>query len=401
MMREVAIASATRTAIASFLGKLSTVRATQLGAIVIKEALQRANVELREVEKVYMGNVLQAGLGQNPARQAALNAEIPYEVSALTINKVCGSGLAAVVFGAQSIMLGDCDIVVAGGMENMSAAPFLVEKGRSGYRIGDGTLVDSLVRDGLWEIYNGYHMGITAENLAEKYGISREEQDAFAVKSQQRCREAMNAGRFEEEIVPVEVPQRKGYPIIFDKDEFPKPDTTVEVLAMLKPAFKNDGTVTAGNASGINDGAAAVVLMPTAVARKRGLTPLAVVRSYADCGVDPSIMGIAPAYASQKALARAEHQLSDMDVIEMNEAFAAQWLAVGKELNWDEDKVNVNGGAIALGHPIGASGARILVTLLYEMKRRGSRYGLAGLCIGGGEGIAMVVERNHETSIES
>ena len=393
-MREVAIVSATRTAIGGFLGGLSTVRATRLGTIVVAEALRRANVELDEVEKVYMGNVLQAGLGQNPARQAALNAGIPYKVSAFTINKVCGSGLAAVVFGVQSIMLGDCDIVVAGGMENMSAAPFLVEKGRTGYRMGDGTLVDSMVRDGLWEIYNDYHMGITAENLAEKYGISRKEQDAFAVKSQQRCREAIAAERFEEEIVPVEVPRQESDSIIFDKDEFPKPDTTVEILATLKPAFRKGGTVTAGNAAGVNDGAAAVVLMPIDVARKRGLTPLAVVCSYADRGVDPAIMGIAPAYASQEALTKAGLSLSDMDVVEMTEAFAAQWLAVGKELNWDEDKVNVNGGAIALGHPIGMSGARILVTLLYEMKRRNSRHGLAALCIGGGEGIAVVVHRS-------
>ena len=395
-MKNIAIVSAARTAIGKFLGTLSTVRAPQLGAAVIKESLRRAGVEPADVDIVIMGNVLQAGLGQNPARQAARQAGLPVEVATLTVNKVCASGMKAVTLAAQAIQLGEAEVAVAGGMENMSQAPFLLDGARTGYRLGDGTLVDSLVRDGLWEIYNDFHMGITAENLAEKYGISREEQDAFAALSQQKCRDAQTKGRFKEEIIPVEVPRRKDIPLLFAEDEFPKPNTTVEVLARLKPAFREGGTVTAGNASGINDAAAALVLMSEERARSLQLEPLGVIRAYATHGVEASIMGIAPVQASQKALARAGLKLEEMDLVELNEAFAAQCLAVGKEIAWDISRVNVNGGAIALGHPIGASGARILVTLLYEMKRRQSALGLATLCIGGGEGMAMVVERRRQ-----
>ena len=393
-LRDAFIVSAARTAVGKFLGTLSGIPAVQLGAVAIAAALRRAGLQPSDVREVIMGNVLQAGLGQHPARQAALRAGFPVEVSALTVNKVCGSGLVAVALAAQAIRLGETDIVVAGGMENMTRAPFLLDKARSGYRMGSGTLVDSLICDALWDVHNDYHMGITAENLAEKYHISREEQDAFAVLSQQKCRDAVAAGRFKEEIVPVKVPQRKGDPIVFAEDEFPKPETTMEKLARLKPAFKEGGTVTAGNASGINDGAAAVVVMSAAKARALQLEPLGVVRSCAAAGVAPVIMGIAAAPATQKALAKAGLKLEDMDLLEVNEAFAAQSLAVGKELDWDIEKVNVNGGAIALGHPVGATGAKILVTMLHEMKRRQSRYGLAALCIGGGEGIAMVVERH-------
>ncbi|GGK25824.1 acetyl-CoA acetyltransferase [Caldalkalibacillus thermarum] len=392
-MREVVIVSAARTAIGNFGGTLSQVPATTLGAVVIKEVLKRAGVEAGQVDEVIMGNVLQAGLGQGPARQAAVQAGLPHQVPSMTINKLCGSGLKAVHLAAQAIQVGEADIVVAGGMENMSMAPYLLPKARQGYRMGDQEVVDSMLRDGLVCAMNNYHMGITAENLAEKYGISREEQDQFAALSQQKAERALAEGRFKEEIVPVEVPQKKGEPLLFDTDEFPRKGVTAESLAKLRPAFKQDGTVTAGNASGINDGAAAVLVMSGDKAAELGLEPLAVIRANGHAGVDPAIMGIGPVPATQKALAKLGLSLEDIDLIEANEAFAAQSLAVGKELGWNPDIVNVNGGAIALGHPIGASGARILVTLLYEMKRRKAKRGLATLCIGGGQGVATIVER--------
>lgn len=390
--RDVVIVSAVRTPIGSFMGALSNISATELGAIVIREALKRANVSGDQVDEVIMGNILQAGLGQGPARQAAMKAELPYEVPSTTINKLCGSGLKAVHLGAQSIMLGDADIVVAGGMENMSQAPYLMPKARTGYRMGDQKVLDSMLVDGLMCAFNDCHMGITAENIAEKYGLTREEQDTFAAWSQQKAEAAMNEERFADEIVPVEIPQRKGEPVLFAKDEFPRAGVTAEQLGKLKPAFKKDGTVTAGNASGINDGAAALVLMSRERAEQLGVTPLAVIRANASAGVDPAIMGIGPIPATKKALKKAGLSIDDIDLVEANEAFAAQSLAVGRELNIPDDKLNVNGGAVSLGHPIGASGARVLVTLLHEMKRRGSRYGLATLCIGGGQGVATIVE---------
>lgn len=393
-MREAVIVAGARTAIGTFGGTLAGVPASELGAVVIKEVLRRARVEPCEVDEVIMGNILQAGQGQNPARQAAIKAGVPVEVPSMTINKVCGSGLKAVVLAAQAIMLGEAETVVAGGMENMNQAPYLLDKARTGYRMGHGELVDSMIKDGLWCIFTDAHMGITAENLAERYGISREEQDEFAVWSQEKAIRAIEAGRFDEEIVPVEIPQRKGEPIRFARDEHPRPGTTKEKLAALKPAFKKDGTVTAGNASGINDGAAAVVVMSGEKARSLGIEPLARIRSYASAGVEPPVMGIGPVPATRKALARADLTLDRIDLIEANEAFAAQSLAVARELKWDFERVNVNGGAIALGHPIGASGARILVTLLHEMARRGAGLGLATLCIGGGMGIAAIVERD-------
>ncbi|GEN34447.1 MULTISPECIES: acetyl-CoA C-acetyltransferase [Aneurinibacillus] len=390
--RDVVIVSAVRTPIGSFMGALSNIPATELGAIVIKEALKRAGVSGDQVDEVIMGNILQAGLGQGPARQAAVKAELPYEVPSTTINKLCGSGLKAVHLAAQAISLGDADIVVAGGMENMSLAPYLMPKARTGYRMGDQKVLDSMLTDGLMCAFNNYHMGITAENLAEKYGITREEQDKFAAWSQQKTEAAMNENKFADEIVPVEIPQRKGDPILFDRDEFPRAGVTVEQLGKLKPAFKKEGTVTAGNASGINDGAAALVLMSRERAEQLGLKPMAVIRANASAGVDPSIMGIGPVPSTKKALEKAGLTIEDIDLVEANEAFAAQSLAVGRELNIPDEKLNVNGGAISLGHPVGASGARVLVTLLHEMKRRGSRYGLATLCIGGGQGVATIVE---------
>ncbi|MGF7399856.1 acetyl-CoA C-acetyltransferase [Thermoanaerobacterium thermosaccharolyticum] len=391
-MKEVVIASGVRTAVGKFGGTLLNVPAVDLGAVVIKEALKRANVKPEDVSEVIMGNVLQAGLGQNPARQAEIKAGIPVEVPAMTVNMVCGSGLRAVTLAAQAVMLGDADIVVAGGMENMSRAPYILNDARFGYRMNNGQLVDEMVYDGLTDVFNQYHMGITAENLAEKYGISREEQDEFAYRSQKLASEAISSGRFEDEIVPVIVPQKKGDPIEFKVDEHVRPNTTMEALAKLKPSFKKDGTVTAGNASGINDAAAAVVVMSKEKAEELGIKPLATIKSFGYAGVDPSIMGIGPVYATRKALEKANLTVDDMDLIEANEAFAAQSLAVAKELKFNMDKVNVNGGAIAIGHPIGASGCRILVTLLYEMQKRNSHTGLATLCIGGGMGIAMVVE---------
>nr|QEG96763.1 Tt_Thl [Expression vector pLT_181]QEG96777.1 Tt_Thl [Expression vector pLT_207] len=394
-MKEVVIASGVRTAVGKFGGTLLNVPAVDLGAVVIKEALKRANVKPEDVSEVIMGNVLQAGLGQNPARQAEIKAGIPVEVPAMTVNMVCGSGLRAVTLAAQAVMLGDADIVVAGGMENMSRAPYILNDARFGYRMNNGQLVDEMVYDGLTDVFNQYHMGITAENLAEKYGISREEQDEFAYRSQKLASEAISSGRFEDEIVPVIVPQKKGEPIEFKVDEHVRPNTTIEALAKLKPAFKKDGTVTAGNASGINDAAAAVVVMSKEKADELGIKPLATIKSFGYAGVDPSIMGIGPVYATRKALEKANLTVDDLDLIEANEAFAAQSLAVAKELKFNMDRVNVNGGAIAIGHPIGASGCRILVTLLYEMQKRNSHTGLATLCIGGGMGIAMVVERGH------
>lgn len=392
-MREVVIVSAVRTAIGSFGGGLKDVPAVELGAVVIKEAVNRAGIKPEMVEEVIMGNVLQAGLGQNPARQAVIKAGLPVEVPAMTVNKVCGSGLRAVALAAQMIKAEDADIVVAGGMENMSRAPYLLNDARWGQRMGNGSLVDSMINDGLWDAYNQYHMGITAENIAEKWHLTREMQDDLSVKSQLKAEKAQKDGKFKDEIVPVIIPQRKGEPIIFDADEYIKQGTTIEKLSKLKPAFKKDGTVTAGNASGINDGAAALVIMSAEKAKELGITPLAKIVNYAQVGLDPAIMGYGPFYATQKALEKSELTIEDIDLVEANEAFAAQSLAVAKDLKFDMDKVNVNGGAIALGHPIGASGARILVTLLHEMKKRDAKKGLATLCIGGGMGTAMIVER--------
>ncbi|MED4889872.1 acetyl-CoA C-acetyltransferase [Lysinibacillus sp. FSL R7-0073] len=393
MINEVVIVSAVRTAIGSFQGTLKDVPAVTLGSIVIKDALTRAGVAGEQVDEVIMGNVLSAGLGQNPARQAAIKAGLPHEVSALTINKVCGSGLKAVHLATQAILAGDADIIVAGGFENMSQAPYVLKNAREGFRMGDQKVVDTLIHDGLWCAFNDYHMGITAENLCDMYEISREEQDAFAARSQQRAEAAIAAGKFESEIVAVEIPQRKGEPIVFAKDEFPRAGVTEETLGKLRPAFKKDGSVTAANASGINDGAAAVVVMSKKKAQELGIQPMAIISANASAGVDPAIMGTGPVKAVQKALAKAAATLDEIDVIEANEAFAAQSIAVDRELRFNHDKLNVNGGAIALGHPIGASGARILVTLLHEMEKRDAKLGLATLCIGGGQGVATVVKR--------
>lgn len=391
-MREVVIASAVRTAIGKFGGSLLPLSAPELGAIVIKEALKRANVPGEKVDEVIFGNVLQAGLGQNPARQASIKAGLPIEVPAFTVNKVCGSGLKCVELAAQSILAGDNDIVVAGGMESMSNAPFVTSgKARWGLRMGDSKLVDVMIKDGLWDAFNNYHMGITSENVAEKFGVTREDQDEVSARSQQRAIAAIKSGAFKDEIVPVTIKTKKGEPV-FDTDEFPREGTTTEILAKLRPAFKQGGTVTAGNASGLNDGAAALVIMSAEKAQELGIKPMAKILSYASAGVDPAIMGIGPIPASRKALSKAGLEVKDLDLIEANEAFAAQFVEVGRELNFDPDKVNVNGGAIALGHPIGASGARILVTLLYALKNRDKKLGLATLCIGGGMGTSAVVE---------
>ncbi|MEH7301410.1 acetyl-CoA C-acetyltransferase [Neobacillus drentensis] len=389
---EVVIVSAVRTALGNFNGSLKNVSAPELGATVIKGALEAAGVKPELVDEVIMGNVLQAGLGQNPARQAAIQAGIPESVSSMTINKVCGSGLKAVHLATQAILAGDADIVVAGGMENMSQAPYLLKNARDGFKMGDQKLVDTLTSDGLTCVFNDYHMGITAENLASKYSITREEQDEFSAWSQAKAVEAIEAGRFKDEIVKVVIPQRKGEPIVFDTDEYPKKGTTAEKLAGLRPAFKKDGSVTAGNASGINDGAAAVVVMSKKKADELGLKPLVTIKANASAGVDPSIMGIGPVPAVRKALEKASVSIEDVNLIEANEAFAAQSLAVDRELHFNKEILNVNGGAIALGHPIGASGARILVTLIHEMKRRNAKNGLATLCIGGGQGVATIVE---------
>ncbi|MGE7979439.1 acetyl-CoA C-acetyltransferase [Psychrobacillus sp. NPDC093200] len=394
MTNEVVIVSAVRTAIGSFQGGLKDIPATKLGAIVIHKALEKAGVEKESVDEVIMGNVLQAGLGQNPARQASIQAGLPQSVSALTINKVCGSGLKAIHLATQAIIAGDAEIIVAGGMENMSQAPYLLKNARDGFRMGDQKVVDSMISDGLWCAFNDYHMGITAENLCDRYEISREEQDKFSARSQARAAEAVENGKFDEEIVPVEIPQRKGNPVIFDKDEYPKKGSTEEKLAGLRPAFKKDGSVTAGNASGINDGAAAVVVMSKQKADQLGLKPLATIVANASAGVDPSVMGIGPVEAVKKALNKSQLSLSDIELIEANEAFAAQSIAVDRELSFNHDILNVNGGAIALGHPIGASGARIFVTLLHEMEKRNAKTGLATLCIGGGQGVATIVKRS-------
>jgi acetyl-CoA C-acetyltransferase len=390
--QEAVIVSAVRTAIGTYGGGLADVPAIKLGEICIREAMERASIGTDEVGEVIMGNVLQAGLGQNPARQAALNAGLRETIPAMTINKVCGSGLKAVMLATQAILLGDADIIVAGGMESMSGAPYLVEKARFGYRMGNGQLVDEMQRDGLIDAFSGIHMGITAENICTRFNVSRQEMDQFALESQRRALQAIETGRFREEIVPVEVPTRKGS-TIFNADQQPRSDTTAEALAKLRSAFKPDGGVTAGNSSGLNDGAAALVVMSRRQAERRGLQPLATVRSYASAGVEPDIMGIGPVPATRLALEKAALKIEDIDLIEANEAFAAQAVAVGKKLGIDRTRLNVNGGAIALGHPIGASGARILVTLLYEMQRRQALHGLATLCIGGGQGVAMIVKR--------
>ncbi|WP_069865150.1 acetyl-CoA C-acetyltransferase [Pseudomonas citronellolis] len=393
-MQDVVIVAATRTAIGAFQGSLANIPAHELGAIVIRELLQRSGVKPEQVDEVILGQVLTAGSGQNPARQAAIAAGLPHAVPALTLNKVCGSGLKALHLAAQAIRCGDAEVVIAGGQENMSLSPYVLPKARTGLRMGHAQLVDSMIVDGLWDAFNDYHMGITAENLVDKYGISREEQDAFAAASQQKAVAAIEAGRFRDEIVPVSIPQRKGEALSFDTDEQPRAGTTAEALAKLKPAFKKDGSVTAGNASSLNDGAAAVLLMSAAKAAELGLPVLARIASYASAGVDPAIMGIGPISATRRCLDKAGWQLAELDLIEANEAFAAQSLAVGKELGWDAAKVNVNGGAIALGHPIGASGCRVLVSLLHEMLRRDAKKGLATLCIGGGQGVALALVRD-------
>lgn len=392
-MRDVVIVSAARTAVGNYGGTLKDTPASTLGAVVVKEVLNRAGVKLEMVDEVIMGCVLQGGLGQNIARQVAMEAGLPKEIPSMTLNKVCGSGLRSVSLAAQIIKAGDADVIVAGGVENMSQAPYLSNATRWGARMGDTKLVDMMVYDGLTDVFNKYHMGITAENIVEQWGLTREEMDAFAAASQQKAEAAIKAGKFKDEIVPVEIPQRKGDPIVFDTDEFPKYGTTAEGLTKLKPAFKKDGTVTAANASGINDSGAAVLVMSKEKADELGLKPIATIKSYASAGVDPTIMGIGPVPSTKKALEKAGMELSQLDLIEANEAFAAQSLAVAKDLGFDMEKVNVNGGAIAIGHPIGASGCRILVSLLYEMMKRDSKYGLATLCIGGGQGTALVVER--------
>jgi acetyl-CoA C-acetyltransferase len=393
-MNDVVIVAAARTALGTFGGSLANIPASTLGATVIKALLERSGLQPDQIDEVIMGQVLQAGVGQNPARQASIEAGLPDSTPAMTINKVCGSGLKAVHLAAQAVMCGDAEIMIAGGQENMSASPHILPNSRNGQKMGNWQMVDTMIQDGLWCAFNDIHMGITAENIADKYNIPREEQDAFAAGSQQKTEAAQNDGLFAEEIVPVEVPQRRGDPVVFDRDEFPRPGTTSESLGKLRPAFKRDGTVTAGNASGINDGAAAVVVMSAAKAKELGLTPMATIRSFSSAGVDPAIMGTGPIPATTKALDKAGWNINDLDLIESNEAFAAQAISVNKELGWDLDKVNVSGGAISIGHPIGASGARILVTLLHGMKRRDAKKGLATLCIGGGQGVAMALERD-------
>ena len=392
-MREVVIASAVRTAIGTFGGALKDVPAADLGAIVIKEAVNRAGIKPELVNEVVMGNVIQAGLGQNVARQAAVKAGLPIEIPAMTLNMVCGSGLRSVALAAQMIKAGDCDVVVAGGMENMSRAPYALETTRWGQRMGDGKLVDTMIKDALSDAFNNYHMGVTAENIVKEWGLTREELDEFSLNSQLKAEKAIKEGKFKDEIVPVMVPQRKGEPKVFDTDEGPRFGSTMEGLARLKPCFIKDGKVTAGNSSGINDGAAAFVVMSAEKATELGVTPLATIVSYGHKGLDPAIMGYGPFHATKAAMENANLTVEDMDLIEANEAFAAQSIAVAKDLHFAMSKVNVNGGAVALGHPVGASGARILVTLLHEMQRRDAKKGLATLCIGGGMGTAMIVER--------
>lgn len=392
-MQDVVIVAATRTAIGTFQGALANTPAVELGSLVIRALLNSSGIDPALVDEVILGQVLTAGCGQNPARQAALNAGLPHAVTAMTVNKLCGSGLKTVSLAVQAIRCGDADVVIAGGMENMSLAPYTLAKARTGLRMGHAQLADSLLQDGLLDAFNDYHMGITAENLVERFQLTREQQDSYALRSQQRASAAIEAGYFISQITPVPIAQRKGEPLLFAQDEQPRGQTTADSLAKLKPAFKADGSVTAGNASAINDGAAAVLLMSASKAQALGVPVLATIKAYASSGVDPAIMGIGPVSAIEKCLAKAGWQLADLDLIEANEAFAAQSLAVGKALGWDSDKVNVNGGAIALGHPIGASGCRVLVTLLHEMRRRDVKKGLSTLCIGGGMGVALAVER--------
>jgi acetyl-CoA C-acetyltransferase len=392
-MNDVVIVAAGRTAIGKFGGTLAKISGADLGAHVIKGVLARAGLAPDQVSEVFMGQVLTAGIGMNGARQASLRAGVPNTVPAMTINMVCGSGLRATHLAAQAIMAGDSEIVVAGGQENMSLSPHLMQGSRDGVRMGDAKLIDSMINDGLWDVFNNYHMGVTAENVAKEFGISRQAQDEFAANSQQKAEAAQKAGRFKDEILTLEIPQRKGDPLKFDVDEYPKHGTTSESLAGLRAAFDKAGTVTAGNASGINDGAAAVVMMSAKKAQALGLKPLAKIKAYSCAGVDPKIMGMGPVPASQLCLAKAGWSAADLDLMEINEAFAAQALAVNKQMGWDASRINVNGGAIALGHPIGASGCRVLVTLLYEMLRRDAKKGLASLCIGGGMGVAIAVER--------
>ena len=393
MSTDIVIVAAGRTAVGKFGGTLAKTPATELGSTVIKALLERAKLSGEQVGEVILGQVLQAGCGQNPARQALLKSALPQAVPAMTINAVCGSGLKAVMLAAQAIRDGDSDIIIAGGQESMSLSPHVLMGSREGQRMGDWKLIDSMITDGLWDVYNQYHMGITAENVAKKYGVTREQQDALALGSQQKAAAAQEAGRFKEEIVPVSIAQKKGEPIRFDADEFINKKTSAEGLAGLRPAFDKAGSVTAGNASGLNDGAAGVVVMTAAKAKALGLEPLARIASYASAGLDPAYMGMGPVPAATKALQRAGWKAAELDLLEINEAFAAQACAVNNEMGWDTSKVNVNGGAIAIGHPIGASGCRILVTLLHEMKRRGARKGIASLCIGGGMGVALTVER--------
>ncbi|KWZ42970.1 acetyl-CoA acetyltransferase [Burkholderia savannae] len=392
-MTDVVIVSAARTAVGKFGGSLAKIAAPELGATVIRAVIERAGVKPEQVGEVILGQVLTAGSGQNPARQALIAAGLPTAVPGMTINKVCGSGLKAVMLAANAIVAGDAEIVVAGGQENMSAAPHVLPGSRDGFRMGDAKLVDSMIVDGLWDVYNKYHMGVTAENVAKEHGITREQQDQFAALSQNKAEAAQKAGRFDDEIVPIEIPQRKGEPLRFATDEFVRHGVTAESLGTLKPAFTKDGTVTAANASGINDGAAAVLVMSAKKAESLGLAPLARIKAYANAGVDPSVMGMGPVPASRRCLERAGWSVGDLDLLEINEAFAAQALAVHKQMGWDTSKVNVNGGAIAIGHPIGASGCRILVTLLHEMQKRDAKRGLASLCIGGGMGVALALER--------
>ena len=392
-MQDVVIVAATRTAIGSFQGALASVSAVDLGAAVIRQLLEQSGLDGAQVDEVIMGQVLTAGAGQNPARQAAIKAGLPHAVPALTLNKVCGSGLKALHLGAQAIRCGDADVIIAGGQENMSLSNYVMPGARTGLRMGHAQIVDTMISDGLWDAFNDYHMGITAENLVDKYEISREQQDAFAAASQHKAAAAIEAGRFVDEITPILIPQRKGDPVAFKVDEQPRGETTAESLAKLRPAFKKDGSVTAGNASSLNDGAAAVILMSAEKAKALGLPVLATIAAYANAGVDPAIMGIGPVSATRRCLDKAGWSIEQLDLIEANEAFAAQSLAVAKDLQWDLDKVNVNGGAIALGHPIGASGCRVLVTLLHEMIKRDAKKGLATLCIGGGQGVALALER--------
>ncbi|WP_288098597.1 acetyl-CoA C-acetyltransferase [Pseudomonas sp.] len=392
-MQEVVIVAATRTAIGSFQGSLANVSAVDLGAAVIRQLLAQTGLDPAQVDEVIMGQVLTAGAGQNPARQTSIKAGLPFAVPAMTLNKVCGSGLKALHLGAQAIRCGDADVIIAGGQENMSLSNYVMPGARTGLRMGNAQLVDTMISDGLWDAFNDYHMGITAENLVEKYSLTREQQDAFAAASQQKATAAIEGGRFVDEITPILIPQRKGDPLSFATDEQPRAGTTAESLGKLKPAFKKDGSVTAGNASSLNDGAAAVILMSAQKAKALGLPVLAKIAAYANAGVDPAIMGIGPVSATRRCLDKAGWSIDQLDLIEANEAFAAQSLAVAKDLEWDLNKVNVNGGAIALGHPIGASGCRVLVTLLHEMIKRDAKKGLATLCIGGGQGVALALER--------